>query len=32
MIDTAAARRSHLEDHLAELEPGSEVRAHTTPR
>ena len=32
MIDTATARRSHLEDHLAELEPGSEVHAHTTPR
>jgi DNA-binding transcriptional MerR regulator len=30
MIDTATARRGHLEDHLAELEPGSKVRAHTT--
>jgi len=32
MIDTAVARRRHLEDHLAELEPGSSVRAHETPR
>ncbi len=32
MIDTAAARRQHLEDHLAELEPGSKVRAHRRPR
>jgi DNA-binding transcriptional MerR regulator len=28
MIDTANARRRHLRDHLAELEPGSTVRAH----
>jgi DNA-binding transcriptional MerR regulator len=32
MIDTATARRRHLEDHLAELESGSEVRAHSAPR
>jgi DNA-binding transcriptional MerR regulator len=32
MIDAASGRRSHLEDHLAELEPGSRVRAHETPR
>jgi DNA-binding transcriptional MerR regulator len=32
MIDTATARRRHLEDHLAELEPGSRVRAHRKPR
>jgi DNA-binding transcriptional MerR regulator len=32
MIDTAAARRRHLEDHLAELEPGSSTHAHETPR
>ena len=30
MIDTTASRRQHLEDHLAELEPGSAVRAHQT--
>jgi DNA-binding transcriptional MerR regulator len=28
MIDAAEARRAHLEDHRAELEPGSTVRAH----
>jgi Predicted transcriptional regulators len=32
MIDTAQGRRSHLADHLADLEPGSIVRAHRTPR
>lgn len=32
MIDTAEARRQHLADHLAELEPGSAVRAHPAPR
>ena len=32
MIDTAQARRVHLADHLAELEPGSSVRAHDKPR
>jgi DNA-binding transcriptional MerR regulator len=32
MIDTAAARREHLEDHFAELQPGSKVRAHRAPR
>jgi DNA-binding transcriptional MerR regulator len=32
MIDTAQARRAHLADHLAELEPGSSVRAHAKPR
>jgi MerR family transcriptional regulator, repressor of the yfmOP operon len=32
MIDAASGRRAHLEDHLAELEPGSRVRAHETPR
>jgi MerR family transcriptional regulator, repressor of the yfmOP operon len=32
MIDTATGRRRHLEDHFAELEPGSKVRAHTPPR
>ena len=32
MIDTAAGRRQHLGDHLAELEPGSPVRAHQPPR
>ena len=32
MIDTATTRRQHLKDHLDELEPGSSVRAHTTPR
>lgn len=32
MIDAAQARRAHLEDHRAELEPGSSVRAHTVPR
>lgn len=31
MIDTAEARRRHLADHLAELEPGSAVRAHPAP-
>ena len=28
MIVSAEARRTHLEDHLAELEPGATVRAH----
>lgn len=32
MIDAAGARRAHLEDHRAELEPGSKVRAHNVPR
>ncbi|MEO8274554.1 MAG: MerR family DNA-binding protein, partial [Chloroflexota bacterium] len=32
MIDAAEARRGHLEDHRAELEPGSSVRAHKGPR
>jgi DNA-binding transcriptional MerR regulator len=32
MIDTAANRRKHLQDHFDELEPGSSVRAHDTPR
>jgi DNA-binding transcriptional MerR regulator len=32
MIDAAHARRAHLEDHRAELEPGSTVRAHKVPR
>jgi DNA-binding transcriptional MerR regulator len=32
MIDAARARRAHLEDHRAELEPGSTVRAHKVPR
>jgi DNA-binding transcriptional MerR regulator len=32
MIDAAEARRAHLEDHRAELELGSTVRAHTVPR
>ena len=32
MIDAANARRRHLEDHRAELEPGSKVRAHKSPR
>lgn len=32
MIDTAHGRRKHLQDHLAELEPGSGVRAHRPPR
>lgn len=31
MIETAGARRRHLEDHLAELEPGAAVRAHRPP-
>jgi DNA-binding transcriptional MerR regulator len=32
MIDTAAERRQHLRDHLAELAPGSAVRAHRPRR
>jgi len=32
MIDAAHARRAHLVDHQAELEPGSGVRAHKVPR
>jgi hypothetical protein len=32
MIEAANARRRHLEDHRAELEPGSKVRAHKVPR
>jgi DNA-binding transcriptional MerR regulator len=28
MISAAQARRTHLEDHLAELDPGATVRAH----
>jgi DNA-binding transcriptional MerR regulator len=28
MIEAAEARRTHLHDHLAELEPGATVRAH----
>ena len=28
MIAAAKARRAHLNDHLAELEPGAKVRAH----
>jgi DNA-binding transcriptional MerR regulator len=32
MIDTAGSRRKHLQDHFDELEPGSSVRAHDTPR
>ena len=28
MITAAEARRTHLRDHLAELEPGATVRAH----
>ena len=28
MADSAAGRRKHLQDHLAELEPGSTFRAH----
>ena len=28
MIAAAEARRAHLKDHLAELEPGASVRAH----
>jgi DNA-binding transcriptional MerR regulator len=32
MVDSAKARRAHLEDHLAELEPGSTVRAHRAHR
>ena len=28
MIEAAAERRAHLEDHRAELEPGATVRAH----
>ena len=28
MITAAEARRAHLEDHLAELQPGATVRAH----
>jgi DNA-binding transcriptional MerR regulator len=32
MIETAGARRRHLQDHLAELEPGAGVRAHRPPR
>ncbi len=32
MIDAAHARRAHLADHQAELEPGSAVRAHKVPR
>jgi DNA-binding transcriptional MerR regulator len=31
MVDSAKARRAHLVDHLAELEPGSTVRAHKAP-
>jgi len=31
MVDLARARRAHLEDHLAELEPGSTVKAHKAP-
>lgn len=32
MIEAAEARRGHLEDHRAELEPGSTIRAHKVPR
>jgi DNA-binding transcriptional MerR regulator len=32
MVDAAKARRAHLQDHLAELEPGSTVRAHKAPK
>jgi MerR family transcriptional regulator, repressor of the yfmOP operon len=32
MIETAGERRRHLEDHLAELEPGAAPRAPHTPR
>ena len=32
MIDAANLRRAHLQDHLAEMEPGSTVRAHKAPR
>lgn len=28
MVDSAVGRRKHLQDHLAELEPGSTFRAH----
>jgi DNA-binding transcriptional MerR regulator len=31
MVDSAATRRQHLQDHLDEMQPGSTVRAHTTP-
>ena len=31
MIENAGARRRHLEDHLAELEPGAGPRAHRPP-
>jgi DNA-binding transcriptional MerR regulator len=32
MIETAGARRRHLEDHIAELPPVAGPRAHRTPK
>jgi DNA-binding transcriptional MerR regulator len=31
MIEAAEARRAHLRDHVAELEPGATIRAHPEP-